>query len=45
MSLVLLPYKFTLLSNGDKADGGMVAVLLPYKFTLLSNFGSEYAPR
>ena len=37
MKYVLLPYKFTLLSNNeDEAFDGLF-VLLPYKFTLLSN--------
>ena len=36
-ALVLLPYKFTLLSNVVVAINGKGDVLLPYKFTLLSN--------
>ena len=35
--IVLLPYKFTLLSNGDFGRIPGYSVLLPYKFTLLSN--------
>ena len=35
--LVLLPYEFTLLSNGIIAIFGYRNVLLPYEFTLLSN--------
>ena len=35
--LVLLPYKFTLLSNRDAESKKVEEVLLPYKFTLLSN--------
>ena len=35
--LVLLPYKFTLLSNEQCPVLSGVIVLLPYKFTLLSN--------
>ena len=34
---VLLPYKFTLLSNWGPPYTGTTYVLLPYKFTLLSN--------
>ncbi len=38
MSLfVLVPYKFTLLSNVERASTGTSTVLVPYKFTLLSN--------
>ena len=36
-SIVLLPYKFTLLSNQNVFFTPYVLVLLPYKFTLLSN--------
>ena len=35
--IVLLPYKFTLLSNKYLMVGTHKNVLLPYKFTLLSN--------
>ena len=35
--VVLLPYKFTLLSNMYDGYVGTTPVLLPYKFTLLSN--------
>ena len=35
--LVLLPYKFTLLSNDSCRSDRRRRVLLPYKFTLLSN--------
>ena len=34
---VLLPYKFTLLSNLLSCRRYQATVLLPYKFTLLSN--------
>ena len=34
---VLLPYKFTLLSNKGSGKQCNQNVLLPYKFTLLSN--------
>ena len=34
---VLLPYKFTLLSNNLVFEEFGSSVLLPYKFTLLSN--------
>ena len=34
---VLLPYKFTLLSNTEHPWLAPNVVLLPYKFTLLSN--------
>ena len=37
LSPVLLPYKFTLLSNYPKWVDTLSRVLLPYKFTLLSN--------
>ena len=37
MNGVLLPYKFTLLSNLRAKFSEPVFVLLPYKFTLLSN--------
>ena len=37
---VLLPYKFTLLSNLNGTGWNKNKVLLPYKFTLLSNAGS-----
>ena len=36
-NFVLLPYKFTLLSNLRVREKGVIKVLLPYKFTLLSN--------
>ena len=36
-SVVLLPYKFTLLSNDRRSIIFNILVLLPYKFTLLSN--------
>ncbi len=35
--IVLLPYKFTLLSNYQAVAVYAEKVLLPYKFTLLSN--------
>ena len=35
--VVLLPYKFTLLSNYSTMTSDGKIVLLPYKFTLLSN--------
>ena len=35
--IVLLPYKFTLLSNMEFLTDELAEVLLPYKFTLLSN--------
>ena len=38
---VLLPYKFTLLSNGNILYSWLNFVLLPYKFTLLSNAQSK----
>ena len=41
-SRVLLPYKFTLLSNLLQAGRANAAVLLPYKFTLLSNSSLIY---
>ena len=34
---VLVPYKFTLLSNPRESCTTCIAVLVPYKFTLLSN--------
>ena len=37
---VLLPYRFTLLSNEKLDEHTLAIVLLPYRFTLLSN---EYA--
>ena len=36
-AIVLVPYKFTLLSNGWSNSETMETVLVPYKFTLLSN--------
>ena len=36
-SVVLVPYKFTLLSNGFVDHYRKLSVLVPYKFTLLSN--------
>ena len=35
--MVLLPYEFTLLSNGELEKPHWHFVLLPYEFTLLSN--------
>ena len=37
ISGVLLPYRFTLFSNGQPIQPKNVAVLLPYRFTLFSN--------
>ena len=37
IAYVLLPYKFTLLSNKKENTQKKSKVLLPYKFTLLSN--------
>ena len=34
---VLVPYKFTLLSNKVQTTVEQISVLVPYKFTLLSN--------
>ena len=34
---VLVPYKITLLSNGDEENDKIYIVLVPYKITLLSN--------
>ena len=34
---VLLPYRFTLFSNGKKREYRKLEVLLPYRFTLFSN--------
>ena len=34
---VLLPYRFTLFSNGLSVDNAYRVVLLPYRFTLFSN--------
>ena len=39
---VLVPYKITLLSNGDGYGSGDGSVLVPYKITLLSNPGSHH---
>ena len=36
-NLVLVPYKFTLLSNSRRSGNAPSLVLVPYKFTLLSN--------
>ena len=36
-AIVLVPYKFTLLSNGSSTIITDKSVLVPYKFTLLSN--------
>ena len=36
--VVLLPYGFTLFSNGRNAKTKQRAVLLPYGFTLFSNW-------
>ena len=35
--IVLLPYEFTLLSNGEGNTSEFYSILLPYEFTLLSN--------
>ena len=41
MPYVLVPYKFTLLSNRGIIYYYTSAVLVPYKFTLLSNLKSQ----
>ena len=42
-AIVLVPYKFTLLSNAGTTALVLTTVLVPYKFTLLSNrAGNRY---
>ena len=40
--IVLLPYRFTLFSNGYLIQYITYQVLLPYRFTLFSNNGGQF---